>query len=128
MADLPVSPLQAGGIPNAAQPTPGQGFTLPIDGTQPLMLAALGSRKIAFGTGTLTWPGGAGGSNNVAVTHGLGVTPVSVVITGSSDSGPWAAYMANTLGAKTFSVNAHTTDGSSPAAATSQTFYWFAIG
>jgi len=39
----------------------------------------IAGKRVAFGTGTLTWPGGNNGSNGLTVAHGLGVAPVIVI-------------------------------------------------
>lgn len=110
-------------IPNAVQPTGGQGFVLPIDGTQPLMLAAQGARKIAYGSGTLHFTASTQSDlPGTVVTHNLGVTPVTVL-----------ACIASIYGTVSISTTTSTTATvlgfSDQGAMTGNvTFYWAAIG
>lgn len=113
-------------IPNAAAPTGGQGFVLPLSGVQPLMLAAVGARSVAFGTGTETWPGGTQQGATITVTHGLGTTPALVFVIGSTGAF-MTSYVVFTLGSTTFQTRGWAATGT-PAAASSETFYWLAIG
>jgi hypothetical protein len=83
------------------------------------------SAGIRFGSGTLTWPGGSAFTNATSVTHGLGTTPAAVLVTGSGGA---TLVTANTVGATTFNALGCTIDGSTPAASTTITFYWLAIG
>ena len=89
------------------------------------------SASVRFGTGTITWPGGSPRANTLNVDHGLGGTPIVVLATPTSSLGggvifPVVATFA--YGATQFSASSVTSDGSSPAAATTHTFVWLAIG
>ena len=85
--------------------------------------------RAAFGSGTLTWPGGQRGSNIVTVTHGLNRTPVGVWAIGTQDQGvadamSWATSNYTTTTADVRGVfGAAVPPGPSPA-----TFAWLAIG
>ena len=117
--DLLAGP-QIGVLAVAAQPTAGQGFALPLNGTQPLMLAAQGARKAAFGTAVLHWSTSTI-SDTLTVTHGLGATPVCVILTPKDGVGPALACTAQS--STTFSVQ-----GTNASALTGNTnLYWLAI-
>jgi hypothetical protein len=83
------------------------------------------TKKLAVGSGTLTWPGGTQISNTGTVAHGLGVTPVGYTFTIEGLSNPdfvyaWQAADATNLypqGANPFGLQG----------AGSKTIYWIAI-
>lgn len=82
---------------------------------------------LRFGTQTLTWPGSTTTTGSETITHGLGATPV-VVLVGIQAESVAVMSWANNVGATTFTVAARTGDGTSPAADTTCTLAWLAIG
>lgn len=72
-------------LPNAAQPTGGQGIVLDLNGKLPvgisnglLQLIVAGQHKIAFGSGGIHFSGGTQSDNpGYAAAHGLGVVPLA---------------------------------------------------
>lgn len=89
------------------------------------------SVSVRFGTQTLTWAGGTQASNFPSISHGLGRTPVVVLVSpigGLSAGTAWAVASAFGYGASTFVLQAKTHDESSPAAATTALIGWVAIG
>ena len=95
-----------------------------------LQLAAIGTaRKVAFGSGTIAWPGGSAFSNTLTLAHGLGTTPQTVQALSQLPVGGNPTdihYVA--VDATNVQYRAHTTDGSSPANTVTTLFYWLAIG
>lgn len=84
---------------------------------------------IRFGTGTVTWPGGSVNSDVVTIDHGLATTPRSIQFTPIATATPADIFVsAGSVTSTTFGARGRTTDGSSPAAASTQTFYWLVIG
>lgn len=84
---------------------------------------------IRFGAATITWPG-ASPFATVAVTHGLGKTPI-VVLAGDAGGGTMATNIpvwSAAPGATTFTAAAETSDASAPAVGLTRTFYWIALG
>jgi hypothetical protein len=80
--------------------------------------------ELRFGVATDAWPGGSDTSTGVAVTHGLGKTPVCVF----TQSQTIVAHARPTaVGATSFNINHRTVDASTPAAANASV-YWLAIG
>ena len=86
--------------------------------------------QVAFGTGTVTWPGGSTFSNFATVNHGLGRVPVWTA------AGDWsggtvahnAVFLANGTGtAASFQVSAEIAIAA-PAAGATRNFWWLAIG
>ena len=68
-------------------PVPGQGIALDVNGKLPqtllnemLQLLNPANRKVVFGTGSTTFPGGSNTANNALVTHNLNVVPVFIVV------------------------------------------------
>lgn len=93
-------------------------------------LAVAATKKQAFGTVTLTWPGATPFAGNQTITHGLGTTPTQVLLGSSFMSAtPFAfiAFVNSALGATTF-VLSGSTPGATPAAATTGVAWWLAIG
>lgn len=88
---------------------------------------ALGGRRLMFGAGTWTWPGGAALSNTVAVTHGLGATPLFVFVCGAQAQGQVVAGDAFTYGATTFSTHGEFVGGFLPALNATSGFVWLAV-
>ena len=97
-----------------------------------LLLAVAGTkRRVAFGTALVTWAGGSATSGGASVTHGLGVVPVVVVAvpSGGVGAGGWAPIaLVNALTSTTFTLFGQANGMNQPAAATTGTFYWVAIG
>ena len=96
------------------------GTLTPVDGAP---------HYIAWGSGTVTWPGGSGGSNSIAVAHGLGAVPASVICTVGASSGLSNSPVieAINLTSSSFQVACQTVDGTSPANTATTTFFWLAI-
>lgn len=92
--------------------------------------------KIKFGTATLTWDGSGQWSNQggggLAVTHGLGATPVFVWASHQGTSALVTAYPTTpqiwNIGATTFTIQEETSDGQVPANGQTATVNWAAIG
>jgi hypothetical protein len=84
------------------------------------LLAGAGMR---FAEGTMAFPG-ASITTNTTVTHGLGRTPVAVMLTSMNTSHP---MRSSNFTSTTFLATVVTRDGSSPAAATPHTFTWLAL-
>lgn len=80
---------------------------------------------VRFGNAVTTYPGGSAVSDNTAVDHGLGKTPVAVF---TQSQGIAHAARPTSVGATQFVVNVATLDGSSPGAATDVDVYWLVIG
>jgi hypothetical protein len=99
-----------------------------IDSLGFLQLATAASRKVAFGSATITWAGGVPAGGTAVITHGLGATPVTVVALSTVTTGGFAVatYLTGAPGATTFTVNGYA-QGGNPAAATTCTVYWLAI-
>lgn len=81
---------------------------------------------IRFGSGTVTFPGGAQTSTVMNVSHGLGKTPVCVLLTSQSATVMFEAVAP--LSATQIGVEAATRDLSSPVLGTTRSFYWVVIG
>lgn len=97
-----------------------------------LMLAVAGRRRIAFGSGTLTYAASSI-SNTTTVTHGLtdddgnAVVPVVVLaMQGYDGDGRHAAVGAFNVGATTFDVTAR--DWAGAGISKTSVFWWVAIG
>lgn len=86
-----------------------------------LQLASLAKRKINFGTASLTFNTETF-YNAKTVSHGLGTTPVSVVVTAPNEFVNCASV---NFSSTTFQINAATTNG---AAGPNLTVCWIAIG
>lgn len=86
--------------------------------------------SLNFGSGGGTWPGGTPRANNDNIAHGLNKTPTVVLATViSSPAAAWFPVLATVnYGATNFQITAVTSDGSSPAAATTYGIVWLAIG
>lgn len=94
-----------------------------------LRLATTGtSRKAAFGSATLTFPGGSAFSNSLGVTHGLGATPVAVLLTPHppNASGTIFVYLNTPYDSTTFTVVGRSDNGAN-LGPTTRVFYWLAI-
>lgn len=125
-------------LPLPSGPVNDQSWEQARDGVQDnfdtiaLAAASFGGKsvEVRFGVSTVTWPGGAGTSNGLVVSHGLGRTPVVVVATQNTSSGlakiPVVATQAFTTTA--FTLYAGTVDGTSPANTATTTISWIAIG
>lgn len=95
-----------------------------VSGNDLLVLGAV-DRCIRFGTGTWNWSVTGVDSDTINVTHGLGHTPVAVVLTPST-AGRGITWEVASIGATTFS-----TIGRGPtslASGSAFSFYWIAIG
>jgi autotransporter-associated beta strand protein len=86
---------------------------------------ALDGKAVKCGSGTLTFPGGSTFTSETTVSHGLEAAPSAVLVTGTLGA---TMVSVNGVDADSFDVLGCTIDGSTPAAATSGTFYWLAIG
>jgi hypothetical protein len=91
------------------------------------------SADIRFGTATITWPGGSVRASNTSVSHGLGRTPAVAIATAQTGVGGSltvmpVAIVRNTMTDTTLEISAVTSDESSPAAATTATVWWLAVG
>lgn len=98
-----------------------------------LAVAVASGRAVAFGTGTIDWPGGSVTSSTLTVTHGLvdsagaAVAPVGVWIqVGLSSNHMTTRWPSAT--ATQFTVSARTTDGVSPPITQHDPIVWLAIG
>ena len=118
-------------------PRPGQGVALDLNGLLPssilqtvLQLSSAASRKIAFGTGSTTFPGGSNSATNAVVTHGMGLAPVFVICSaGASGATPFVDFViVSPITTTQFTVLIRAADGSSPVATTPANFVWAAIG
>ncbi len=77
------------------------------------------------GSGTLTWPGASQFSNNLVVPHGLNAVPTSVQATSQLPAGGAAVEMHwVSVDATNITFRGHTTDGSSPLATATTSFFW----
>jgi hypothetical protein len=85
----------------------------------------LGAPSIASGSATVTYPGGTPISGTTVVQHTLGRTPTAVIATGV---GALVVLRVVAVNESTFTVDARTSDGSSPGAGVQDSFNWFAIG
>lgn len=90
-----------------------------------LQLAVAATRKTAFGSTEITWPGGSKASTALEITHGLGTTPVSVVSTAANSA---VNVAVTAVGATKFTVVGEHVQGESPGAGTKVLIYWQAIG
>ena len=78
---------------------------------------------------TVTFPGGSQTSNAQTVTHGLGRAPTSITFGPIATTTPVDPFVVGgTITDTVFDVKCRTTDGSSPAAASTVTFYWMSKG
>lgn len=96
----------------AADTAPGTFLELLVAGT---------ARKIAFGSGTMTFDGSGAfsnqGASGLVVAHGMGLTPIIVLVTLGATSGVTnfcSAPQVRTVGGTNFTVQVNTTDGSTP--------------
>jgi len=89
-------------------------------------LAVAGVLKINFGSSEVEFAGGSEQAEKT-VTHSLGTTPTSVVITGESLVNG-AGQAVSEVGATTFKARIKTVDGTKPAAGTKVKFFWIAAG
>jgi hypothetical protein len=92
-----------------------------------LVDAGGGAIALRFGVATITWGGGTPNSNVKTVTHGLGRTPVIILVTINAGSVIGPAW-TGAPGATTFDVAGRTHDSSNPAAATTTNVSWLVIG
>jgi hypothetical protein len=87
------------------------------------------SLGIRGGTNTVTFPGGSANTDPLTVSHGLERTPTSVQLTAIAATTPVDLFVVSgTEDADSFDVRGRMSDGSSPAAAATQNFYWLALG
>jgi len=86
--------------------------------------------KVAYGTGTWTWPGGQQSSSITTVTHGLGTTPAFVVVQANGDQGTTEALVSLAFNATgtTFDTRGSSKVHTNYAAATTAGFWWLVIG
>jgi hypothetical protein len=89
-------------------------------------LAAGGPAKLAFGTGTVTFPGGSVASSTVNVTHGLGATPTSVVLTVLPTRYDFCIVDVTATSSTTFTVQMRSV-GLTPPNGTRMNFSWLAM-
>lgn len=91
------------------------------------LLPDTGGRSVGirFGSDAVTWAGGSRTTAANPITHGLGRTPVAVLLTSSTSN---MEMSASALGATTFSATGNTMDGTSPVNGTARTFYWLVVG
>lgn len=110
-------------IPNAAQPTPGQGLVLGLAGKLP-------AGVLQSGIAIVTWAGASTASGVTVVNHGLGTVPAIVIATVNVTSGgvPVIPVLRTfNYTATTFSVIAQEPDNVSiPAAGQTATLIWVA--
>jgi hypothetical protein len=88
-------------------------------------------KKIAFGSGTLTWPGASALSNGQNIAHGLGVVPNSAVTTAWSQTGTGSVSVSIEAGVDAtnlLTVRGRTVTGFTPANTETTGFGWIAIG
>jgi hypothetical protein len=87
-------------------------------------LPGLAGRLGSFGVSTVTWPGGANGSNYTTADHNVGTTPTVVIATNAG--GPTGYCEVQTIGATTFQVR--TVDPlAQPGNGTTGTVHWIAM-
>jgi hypothetical protein len=88
------------------------------------------SLKIRTGTTTISWPGGSVVSDTETVTHGLGSTPVAVLLTVKDNSGLVLSPVVDafTYTSTQFSCRAITIDGTTPLNTATTTVVWLALG
>jgi hypothetical protein len=87
------------------------------------VVTAGGVRRLAFGSGTATYSG-SNSSGTTTITHGLGATPIAVLVTSQEVVG-WSNATVISPGATTFGVHLKDVDG--VARTGTETFYWLAI-
>lgn len=123
---LPLPPVHDYGDPPSLDPGAVQ---FAFDQLSKLFLDTGGrSLKIRAGTDTVTYPGASATSNAKTVNHGLGSTPIAVLLTESS-AGVGGGYIFVTAAPTSTAFTAQiTSPGVTPALNTTQTFYWLAIG
>jgi hypothetical protein len=84
---------------------------------------------VRVGTGTLTWPGGSNYSNNLAVSHGCGTTPLIVIAIATAGPGPANEIRAHAYAYTATQFTAFAKyDPTVPGAAHPEPFAWVAIG
>jgi hypothetical protein len=86
--------------------------------------------KVRFGSGTITWPGGAATSNQLTVAHGMGGTPTNVYLTMTQPANFNTLFRESAAAdATNIYVRGVVSDlVTAPAAASTQKFHWLAIG
>lgn len=119
-------------IPLPGGPEPDPGRRQKFDALARAILGLGGkSVELRFGTGTVTWPGGNPFTSTVTIPHGLGRAAVVALATAALPPGSANATVSVVSKDATNVVwqgcVADTVSGS-PAAATTRTFYWIAIG
>lgn len=82
---------------------------------------------VRYGVGTVTWPGGTQFTGVVTIPHGLGKTPVDVLVTPKVTTVAGYTLWAATFTATTFQV-AGWTMNAAPGAGTTDLFSWLVIG
>lgn len=95
-----------------------------------LQLATAGDFKVAFGSGTWTWPGGQQSSGVTTTTHGLGRTPLIAFALPNADQGATEALVGTAFSATatTFGSRGSSKVHTNYPAATTATFWWLVIG
>jgi hypothetical protein len=88
-----------------------------------LQLATTGTRKVAFGAGTFVFTASAT-SAIVTITHGLGVTPITVILT----CGNTGLLIAPYYGTPSGTVSVQTIAVASAATTVNVPFSWLMIG
>jgi hypothetical protein len=125
----PTAIATLGGAPTVSStPVAGQGISLDSAGNLPstisqglLQLAVPGKLRLAYGTGTWSFTASATSAESV-VTHGLGATPVVVLICSTFEA---AFGITFTYGATTFSTIGYATSAITDSTAS---FVWLALG
>ena len=96
-----------------------------------VQLLSLQQLALAYGTGTLTWPGGSAYSNTLSLNTGLGRTVLGAALTASSVAlGSYEAFIAGAVaGDGTLTVQGVTTGTTAnPALNATANFLWIAVG
>lgn len=83
------------------------------------------ARKINFGSTVVEWAGGVNATKEATISHGLGTTPLAVLVSAESGLGAFAEY--KNAGATTFKVLGQDPFGF-PGAGTKCALSWCAIG
>jgi hypothetical protein len=139
LAELKVSSQAAGGLGSAvvsavAQDSAGGGAAAVIlnslGGSSFLQLAGGATQvAIAYGSSTLTWPGGTTFSNNPTIAHGLGRIPQGVFYTAQYlSANPFSAYVFENGVPDTYDIHPEGCAASPPANGTTCPFWWMVIG
>jgi len=147
----PIRKLAESGIGNTVDPAGGQGLTLTADGRIPDKLVSTesikdgtitasdvstgtflellvggSSRKVAFGSATITWAGGTPVGGTAVITHGFASQPFMVAVSTTTNGGLATATYVGAVTATTTTLNAYA-QGGNPPAGNVATVYWIAI-